>query len=145
MEVGKTERLKFIALKTEDGSIKGKISFCCKALEVSREKFYDYLNRKAGPWKYEALASEMMKIHVEDEYNDCYGRERMYMALIQKKEAGEISIDIPSEGTVRKVMEQIGLSHKPRRKPNGITKSELSDSSGERVPVPVSISPALAL
>ncbi len=90
-------------------------------MEVSREAFYDYLNRKADPWKYEALASEMMKIHVEDEYNDCYGRESMYMALMQKKEAGEISIDIPCEGTVRKVIEQIGLIHKPRRKPNGIT------------------------
>lgn len=66
----------------------------------------------------------MMKIHIEDEYNDCYGRKRMYMALMQKKEAGEISIDIPCEGTVRKVMEQIGLIHKPRRKPNGITKAD---------------------
>ncbi len=93
-------------------------------MEVSREAFYDYLNRKADPWKYETLASEMMKIHVEDEYNDCYGRERMYMSLMQKKEAGEISIDIPCEGTVRKVMEQIGLIHKPLRKPNGITKSD---------------------
>ena len=37
----------------------------------------------------------MVKIHSEDEYNDCYGRERMYMALMQKKRAGDISIDIP--------------------------------------------------
>ncbi len=36
----------------------------------------------------------MMKIHNEDKYNDCYGRERMYMALMQKKGAGEINIDI---------------------------------------------------
>ncbi len=111
-------------MKTEDGSIKGKISFYCKALDVSREAFYDYLDRKDDSWKYESLTNEMMKIHVEDEYNDCYGRKRMYMALVQKKEAGEISIDIPCEGTVRKVMEQIGLSHKPRRKPNGITKAD---------------------
>ncbi len=93
-------------------------------MDVSREAFYDYLKRKDAPWKYESLASEMMKIHDEDEYNDCYGRGRMYMALMQKKEAGEISIDIPCEGTVRKVMEQIGLIHKPRRKPNGITKAD---------------------
>ena len=65
-----------------------------------------------------------MKIHNEYKYNDCYGRERMYMALIQKKNSGEISIDIPCEGTVRKVMEQIGLIHKPRRKPNAITKAD---------------------
>lgn len=66
----------------------------------------------------------MMKIHNEDEYNDCYGRERMYLALKQKKASGKIDIDIPSEATVRKVMEIIGLIHKPRRKPNGITKAD---------------------
>ena len=65
-----------------------------------------------------------MKIHNEDEYNDCYGRERMYLALKQKKASGKIDIDIPSEATVRTVMEIIGLIHKPRRKPNGITKAD---------------------
>ena len=66
----------------------------------------------------------MMKIHNEDKYNDTYGRERMYMALKLKKEAGKISTDIPCEGTVRKVMMRIGLIHKPRKKPNGITKAD---------------------
>ena len=116
--------MKFIAMKTDDGRISQKISFCCKALEVSRQAFYDYLERKDKPWKYQPLAEEMMRIHNEDEYNDCYGRERMYLALLQKKAAGNIDIHIPSEGTVRKVMEQIGLIHKPRRKPNGITKAD---------------------
>ena len=46
------------------------------------------------------------------------------MALIQKKAAGEIDVDIPCEATVRKVMEKIGLIHKPNRKPNGITKAD---------------------
>lgn len=66
----------------------------------------------------------MMKIHDEDKYNDCYGRDRMYMALTLRKDAGEINIDIPCEATVRKVMQQIGLIHKPQRKPNGITKAD---------------------
>ena len=66
----------------------------------------------------------MMKIHEEDQYNDCYGRERMYLALQQRKTAGKTDIDIPCEATVRKVMAQIGLIHKPRRKPNGITKAD---------------------
>lgn len=66
----------------------------------------------------------MMKIHEEDQYNDCYGRERMYLALQQRKDAGKTDIDIPCEATVRKVMVQIGLIHKPRRKPNGITKAD---------------------
>ena len=111
-------------MKTDDGRNTGKISFYCRALEVTRTAFYDYLDRKDKPWKYAPLAEEMMKIHNEDKCNDCYGRERMYMALMQKKEAREISIEIPCEGTVRKVMEQIGLIHKPHRKPNGITKAD---------------------
>ena len=48
----------------------------------------------------------------------------MYMALIQKKDAGEINIDIPCEATVREVMEKIGLIHKPNRRPNSITKAD---------------------
>ena len=111
-------------MKTDDGRNKGNICFYCRALEVSRQAFYDYIDRKDNPWKYEELADEMLKIHNEDEYNDCYGRERMYMALMQKKIAGDISIDIPCEGTVRKVMDEIGLIHKPHRKPNGITKAD---------------------
>ena len=66
----------------------------------------------------------MLKIQEEDKYNDCYGRKRMYMALIQKKDAGEINIDIPCEATVREVMEKIGLIHKPNRRPNSITKAD---------------------
>ena len=50
--------------------------------------FYDHLSHKNAPWKYQALADEMMKIHEEDQYNDCYGRERMYLALQQRKDAG---------------------------------------------------------
>ena len=93
-------------------------------MEVTRQAFYDHLSHKNAPWKYQTLADEMMTIHEEDQYNDCYGRERMYMALTLKKETGEIAFDIPCEATVRKVMVQIGLIHKPRRKPNGITKAD---------------------
>ena len=35
----KNERLMFIAIKTDDGRIKGKISFYCKVLHVSRQAF----------------------------------------------------------------------------------------------------------
>ena len=71
--------------------------FYCRAMEVTRTAFYDYIDRKNQPWKYQPLADEMIKIHNEDKCNDCYGRERMYMALTQKKESGEIDIDIPCE------------------------------------------------
>ena len=65
--------MKFIALKTENGRITGKIAFCCKALEVSRQGFYEYLKNKDKPWKYEELAAKMTEIREEDEYNDTYG------------------------------------------------------------------------
>lgn len=113
--------MRFIAIKTDDGTTKGKMSFYCKMLKVSRQGFYNYLVNKNKPWKYEALAEEMMKINSEDEYNDTYGRIRMHQALLLKKPE---NVHIPSERTVYRVMEEIGLSHKPKRKPNGITKSD---------------------
>jgi len=57
----------------------------------------------------------------EDEYNDTYGRSGMRDALLQKKPK---DVDIPSERTVYRVMEEIGISHRPKRKPNGITKAD---------------------
>lgn len=113
--------MKFIDKKTEGGSNKGKISFYCKALDVTREGFRKYLLNKNKPWKYESLAAEMLKIVAEDECNDTYGRQRMYEALLQRAPEG---IHIPSERTVYRVMEAIGLSHKKKRKPNGITKAD---------------------
>ena len=74
----------FIAIKTKDGEIKGKLSFYCKVLKVSRQAFYKYLLNKERPWKYQALAEAMKEIVEEDEYNDTYGRIRMYQALILK-------------------------------------------------------------
>ena len=73
----------FIAIKTDDGRIKGKLS--------------------------------------ENECNDTYGRIRMYQALQLKQPDG---VSIPSERTVYRVMEEIGLTNKPKRKPNGITKAD---------------------
>lgn len=113
--------MRFIALKTEDGRIKGSISFYCTMLHVSREGFRKYLKYRNRPWKYEALAEEMKRINAEDECNDTYGRIRMYQALQLRAPEG---IHIPSERTVYRVMEQIGISHRPKRKPNGITKAD---------------------
>ena len=50
----------FIALKTDDGRITGKISFYCKLLHVSRQAFNKYLKSKNAPWKYQALADAMI-------------------------------------------------------------------------------------
>ena len=49
----------FLALKTEDGRITGKISFYCRMLGISRQGFYKYLANKDRPWKYQDLADAM--------------------------------------------------------------------------------------
>lgn len=90
-------------------------------LKVSREGFRKYLKNRNKPWKYEALAKEIIKIHSEDECNDTYGRIRMFQAL---KLRNPEKVYIPSERTVYRIMEEIGLSHRPKRKPNGITKTD---------------------
>ena len=113
--------MKFIERKTEDGANRGKISFYCRVLKVSRQGFYQYVAHKDRPWKYQELADAMWAIHDEDEYNDTYGRKRMHQALLLKQPEG---VHIPSERTVYRVMEMIGLSHRPKRKPNGITKAD---------------------
>ncbi len=54
----------FLALKTEDGAMKGKIAFYCRMLGVSRQGFYKYLANKNRPWKYQDLADAMKEIVV---------------------------------------------------------------------------------
>ena len=78
--------MKFIALKTDNGNITGRISFYCRALDVTRQGFYGYLKNQDKPWKYEDLAAEMMEIIAEDECNDTYGRIRMHEALLFKNQ-----------------------------------------------------------
>ena len=121
----------FIALKTEDGVIKGKLSFCCRMLNVTRQGFYKYPADKDRPWKYEALADAMRAIVAEDVCNDTYGRIRMYQALVLKQPEG---IRIPGEQTVYRVMEEIGLSHRPKRRPNGITKADRQARKSDDLP-----------
>lgn len=66
------------------------------------------------------MAEKMRGILAEDEYNDTYGRCRMYQALIQRYP----DEPIPNERTGYRIMETVGISHTPKRKPNGITKSD---------------------
>lgn len=63
----------------------------------------------------------MIDIRSEDERNDAYGRIRMYQALQLKQPEG---VRVPGERTVYRVMEEMGLNHKPKRKPDGITKAD---------------------
>ena len=107
----------FLAIKTEDGARKGKISFYCRMLKVTRQGFYKYLASKGRPWKYQELANAMRAIAYEDECNDAYG----WIRFLLKRPEG---IPIPGERTVYRIVEEIGLSHRPKRKPNGIARAD---------------------
>lgn len=117
--------MKFIAMKTDNGRKKGDISFYCRALDVTRQGFYGYLQSLAKPWKYTALAACMKEIIAEDECNDTYGYVRMREALELRRDAafGDFP-DIPCERTIYRIMARLNLVHKPNRKPNGLTKAD---------------------
>lgn len=97
--------MRLLAKKTEDGAGKGKVLLYCRWLGVSRQGFYQYLANRDRPWKYQGLADAMREIMAEDTCNDAYGRVRMRQALELKAPEG---VDIPSERTVYRVMEQVG-------------------------------------
>lgn len=69
----------------------------------------------------------MRGILAEDECNDTYGRCRMCQAL-KLKYSDE---NIPSERTIYRIMEKAGQSHRPKRKPNGITKADRNARKSE--------------
>ena len=117
----KKERLKFIDLKTENGSIRGQTAFYCRALNVSRQSFYDHLQSKNRPYKYADILIMMQEIMEKDLCNDTYGYIRMKQAL-DLVNKGQSSI--PIERTVYRIMTKGKLIHRPKRKPNGITKAD---------------------
>lgn len=113
--------MKYIAGKNEDGANKGKISIYCRVLDVSRQAFYEYLVNRERPYKYEQIADKIREIIDEDECNDTYGSRRIHEVLkLQETE----DVYIPSERTVYRIMQHEGIVHKPKRKPNGITKAD---------------------
>lgn len=63
----------------------------------------------------------MLDICAENECNDTYGRIHMHQAIKLKQPDG---VNVPSERTVYRIMEEIGISHRLKRKPNGITNTD---------------------
>ena len=63
----------------------------------------------------------MQEICAEDLYNDTYGRTRMHQALLLKQPE---DLQIPSERTVYRIMETLGLSRRTKRNPNSLTREE---------------------
>lgn len=110
----------FIAQKISDGKEKTNIARYCRWLNVSRQGFYKYLNKPERPWKHAAIAQEIRDIIAEDEWNDNYGKKRILEALQLRHPDG----DIPSITTIYRIMKNMGIIHKPKRRPNGITKAD---------------------
>lgn len=63
----------------------------------------------------------MLNICGEVECNDTYGRIRRYQALQLKQPKG---VHVPGERSVYRIVEEIGLKYKKKRKPNVITKAD---------------------
>ena len=95
----------FLDIKTDGGRLKGKITFYCDALKVSRQGFYWYLRHRDDPWKYESIAEKMRTILSEDECNDTYGRCRMYEALKLKYPEDDIYSEKPLTKCVTDITE----------------------------------------
>ena len=125
--MSKNLRMRFIDIKTDGGRIRGRISLYCHALGVTRQGFYWFLKHRDDPWKYDGVVEKMRGIIAEDECNDTYGRVRMHQALELKYPDD----DIPGERTIYRIMERAGLSHRPKRKPNGITKADRAARKSE--------------
>ena len=109
------------------------MSFYCRALKVTGQAFYDYLERKDLPWKLRSLYQKCLKYTIRANTINAMA-ERMYMSLLNKKKAGDINIHIPCEGTIRNVTDKIGLIHKPHRKPNRITKADRESQKTDDLP-----------
>lgn len=101
------------------------IVFMSHALGVTAQGYYHYLKSLTKPYKYEFLLDKMKEIIAEDPCNDTYGSIRMHEALIFKKNLIDGAFpDIPSERTIYRLMNNHGLIHKVKRKPNGLTKAD---------------------
>lgn len=65
----------------------------------------------------------MHEILAEDLYNDTYGRIRMFEA-IKLRHKNDSEFHIPSPRTIYRIMKTLGLSHRTKHNPHGITKAD---------------------
>lgn len=112
--------MKFLAQKVSDGKGKQNIARYCRWLGISRQGFYKFMKPSEKPWKHAAIAQEIRDIIAEDDWNDSYGKKRIWEALLLKHPDG----DIPSITTIYRILTKMGMIHKAKKKPNGITKAD---------------------
>lgn len=95
----------------------GEIAIYCRALGVTPQGYKKHLQIQSKPYKYAQLLADMYKILEEDVYNSTYGKQRMYLKLVE-------DYDCPyCYNTVAMVMRENGLLQKGNR-PKGLTKAD---------------------
>ena len=112
--------MKFLEHKLSDGLNKSKTAKFCRWLKVSRQGFYKYLKRPKFKWRHEDLAEEILTIIKEDDWNDNYGKKRIWEALKLRHSDG----NLPSITTIYRIISQMGICRKKKHNPNGITKAD---------------------
>lgn len=112
--------MKFLAQKVSDGNGKQHVARYCRWLGISRQGFYKFMKSSNKPWKHAAIAQEIRDIIAEDDWNDNYGKKRIWEALLLKHPDG----DIPSITTIYRILTKMGIIRKAKKKPNGITKAD---------------------
>ena len=112
--------MNFLTQKVSDGKAKGKLAKYCRWLDISRQGIYKAMKCKNKPDKHAELVTEIRDIIDEHELNDNYGKWRILEALKLRHPDG----DVPSISTIYRIMREMGLQHKKKHKPNGITKAD---------------------
>lgn len=98
----------------------------CKILEVSESGYYRYLANLNKPNKDEFLSAAIEDILNGHPDNDNYGIQRMQLALKQR----EITAGIRK---ITKIMRDNGWLHSPRRRPQGLTKTDHKTQKSENL------------
>ena len=95
-------------------------------MRVTQQGYRKYRKNLTRPYKYAQLLADIRAIYKEDEYNNTYGRQRIYEKL-------RIDYECPySYNTVYKVMKENGLLQNLNR-PKGLTEADKDAQKSENL------------
>jgi len=97
----------------------------CRVLDVTRQGYDKYKKSLEKECKHAALLAAIKEIIEEDEFNDKYGRRRLYDALVLRGFK-------TSESTVNRICTRHGILKK-KKKPKGLTKQSREDYKSDNL------------